>query len=132
MQPNEITLAVDELNNATTVDHVYTRFEEHLNRSVYIGEDHSLDSRDTLNLYRTLPKPSGNFKGVGKSAIKTSKDTVVAAVDATSLVSPIIFETTCSIPVGATLAEVLVERQKHVAALDRDDIMVGLNSQLMI
>lgn len=132
MQPNVITLAVDELNNGTTVDHILTRYEEFQNRAVYIGADHALNARNTVTLYRTPPKPSGNFLGVGKSAIKLSQDITVLGADGSSVVAPIIFEVSCSLPVGALNASTLLQRQKVVALVDRDDIMVALNSLLMI
>lgn len=132
MQPNTITLAVDVLNNGTSEDKVYTRFEEYLNRSVYIGTNHVLHAKDTVTLYRTPQKPSGNFLGVGKTAFKFSRDITVLGADGSSVVAPIIFEVSCSIPVGATAADILVERQKVIALCDRDDIMVSFNNLLMI
>lgn len=133
MQPNAITLAVDELNNASLVNYVFTRFEEYQNRAVYIGEDHTIAQKDSLSMYRTFPKTSGNFKGVGKTSVKFSKDITVLGVDGVSnLTSPIIVEVSFSIPVGATAAQCLIARQRALALLDRDDIMVPLNEQLMI
>ena len=132
MQNNTITLAVDVLNNATTVDKVFTRFEEYQNRAVYISDEHSIAERDTLALYRTLPKPSGNFRGVGKSTVKFSKDLSVLGVDGTSQVAPLIIEVSFSIPVGATVATMLEMRQRAVALLDDDSVMVNLNHLLMI
>jgi hypothetical protein len=133
MQANSITLAVDELNNASTTDHVYGRFDEYQNRSVYNHANHSLDSRDTLTMYRTFPKVSGNFKGMAKSAVKFSQDLSVDGVDGVaSLVSPIIVEVSFSIPVGATAAEQLIARQRAIALLDDDTVMVALNNQLVI
>lgn len=134
MQPNTITLAVDEENDGVgLVNHVYTRFDEYQNRSVYISADHSLDAKDTLGLYRTLPKQNGNFRGVAKTAMKFSKDVSVTGVDGVaSILAPIIFEISASIPVGATDADVLIARQRAIALLDRDDVMVPLNSQQMI
>lgn len=134
MQPNEITLAVDEDNSGSgTTNHVYTRFEEYLNRAVYISGSHALSARDTLSLYRTLPKPSGNFKGVAKCALKFSQDILVDGVDGVSqLTSPIIVEVSMSVPVGATAAQCLIARQRAVTLLDNDTIMVALMEQQMI
>lgn len=133
MQDNSLTLAVDELNNASTTDHVYSRFEEYQNRSVYIHSGHSLDARDTLSLYRTFPKAAGNFKGMAKSAIKFSKDQEVTGVDGVStLVSPLIVEVSFSIPVGSTSAQILIARQRAIALLDNDTFMDKLNEQLMV
>lgn len=133
MQPNVITLAVDEENNGSTVNHTFSRFEEHLNRASYIGSDHVIGAPDTLTLYRTFPKPSGNFKGVAKTSFKFSKSIQVTGVDGISqLSSPIIVETSFSIPVGATAATVKIARQRALALLDRDDLLVPLNEQLMV
>jgi hypothetical protein len=134
MQPNTISLDVDTLNDtAAVVTEVYTRFEEYLNRSKYIGENHSLASRDELTLYRTFPKQAGNFKGVGKSAVKFAVDITVPGVDAsTTLTSPIIMEISFSVPVGALPADVLLARQRGLALLDLDSVMAPLNDGLMV
>lgn len=132
MQPDTITLAIDELNNATLVNKVFTRFDEYQNRSVYNSADHTIVAKDTLSLYRTPPKTSGNFRGTAKTAVKFSKDLVVLGVDGSNLNAPIILEVSFSIPVGATTAQMLSLRQRVIALLDRDDIMVPLNHLQMI
>lgn len=134
MQPDVITLSVDEENDGVgPVNHAFTRFEEFQNRAVYIGPNHSLSSKNTLSLYRTFPKVSGNFRGVGKTATKFSEDIVVLGADGVSeLTAPIIIETSYSIPVGATAAQILKARQRSLALQDLDDVMDPLNSQLMV
>jgi hypothetical protein len=133
MQPNQLVLPVDPMNNGTVVPETYERFEEFQNRSVYIGETHVNEARDTVNLYRSFPTKSGNFKGVAKTTVKLSKDVVVAGVDSsTSLTAPAIIEINFSFPVGMTAAAVKVCRQRAVAALDSDEIMDPLNNQLMV
>lgn len=132
MQTNEITLAVDTANTGSTTDKVYTRFEENLNRSKYIAEGHTLASRDTLDLYRTAPKTSGNFRGVAKTSVKITTDITVSGVDGTDLVAPVIVECSFAVPVGTSPTITLEKRQQLVALLDRDDIMAGLNDLLMI
>jgi hypothetical protein len=133
MQPDQITLAVDELNNATTVDEVYDRFDEFQNRSVYITEHHLVGAHDTLTLYRTFPKANGNFKGTAKSAAKFSTEILVDGVDGLAqITAPVILEVSLSLPVGTTDAQAMIARQKAVALLDLDSIMVPLNSQLMV
>jgi hypothetical protein len=137
MQPNEITLTVDETNDGVTtadVDHVFRRLEEFQNRTTYIqSANHALDSRDMLNLYRTAPRPNGNFRGVSKSSLKFTKDIDVLGLDGVATIkAPIIVEVNFSIPIGATNAEVLLERQKVVACLDDDSIMGPLNTLLEI
>jgi hypothetical protein len=133
MQDNIITLAVDELNNDSTVDYDFTRYEEYQNRSVYIGEDHDLASRDTLSLYRTLPKVSGNYKGNAKSTLKFSKDYAVDGVDGVAtLTAPVIAEVSFSVPVGVNAADRMIIRQRIIAILDDDTFMESLMSQLMV
>jgi hypothetical protein len=133
MQDNVLTLAVDELNNASTVDHVYNRFEEYTNRSVYTEDGHQLTARDTLTLYRTFPKQNGNFKGTAKCSAKFSIDKSVLGVDGLAdLTSPIIGEVSFSVPVGVTVADQMIMRQCIIALLDDDAVMVALMNQLMV
>ena len=134
MQPNSITLSVDEQNDGVgPVNHVFTRFEEYQNRSVYIGDNHSMSAKDTVGLYRTFPKPSGNFKGVAKTSFKFSKDVTVLGVDGVSqLTAPIIVDVSFSIPVGATHEQILIARQRALSLLDLDTVMTPLNEQLMV
>lgn len=132
MQPNEITLSVDKLNNGTLTNVVYSRFEEYLNRSVYVGTNHSLDNRDTMSFYRTMPKVSGRFKGTAKSSIKFTRDITVVGTDGLDLVAPQIFEISLSNPIGATTAQTIELRQNGSALIDRDDIMTALQGLLMV
>lgn len=134
MQLDVITLSVDEQNDGVgPVDHVFSRFEEYQNRSVYIGANHTMSAKDTLSLYRTFPKSSGNFKGVAKTSFKFSKDLVVDGVDGVSqLTAPIIVDVSFSIPVGATSEQILIARQRALSLLDLDTIMTPLNEQLMV
>jgi hypothetical protein len=133
MQDNVITLAVDELNTGSTTNHVFDRFEEFSNRAVYIGENHALTAKDTLSLYRTFPKASGNFPGVAKSSFKFSKDYAITGVDGVaSLTSPVIVEVSFSVPVGVAEADQLIMRQRAIALLDDDTIMGALMNQLMV
>lgn len=134
MQPNVITLSVDEANDGVDpVNHVFTRFEEYLNRAVYIGASHTMATKDTLSLYRTFPKPSGNFKGVSKSSFKFSQDISVTGADGVSQISaPIIVDVSFSIPVGATASQVMIARQRALALLDLDAVVAPLNETLMV
>jgi hypothetical protein len=133
MLDNVLTLAVDELNTDSTTDHVFNRFEEYQNRSVYTGANHQLTARDTLTFYRTFPKASGNFKGTAKMSFKFSTDKLVDGVDGVaSLTSPIITEVSFSVPVGVSVADQMIARQRPIALLDNDTVMVLLMNQLMI
>lgn len=132
MQSNEIILSIDLLNSGVTTNSTFSRFEEYLNRSVYIGANHALDSRDTLTLYRTPPKPNGNFKGVAKVAAKFTEDFSVNAADGTTMIVPALIQVSCSIPVGLTPAQTLALRQKLLALIDKDTVMAPLFDIQMI
>lgn len=133
MQPDSITLPVDTLNNGTTQNETYTRFEEFQNRATYIGSSHSPDHRDTLSLYRSFPTKTGNFKGVSKTSVKFSKDYTIVGVDSsTTLTAPIIIEISVAAPVGITTDALKTARQRAIALLDLDSVMEPLNSQLMV
>jgi hypothetical protein len=133
MQSDEITLQVDELNNDTDVPAVFTRAQEFANRSVYTGVSHDLILQDKFTMYRTYQKISGNFKGTAKSAVKFSQDFVVTGVDGlASLTSPMIIELSFSVPVGISVADQLIGRQRAIAILDDDTVMVPLMNQLLV
>lgn len=133
MLPDSIVLPVDEENNATIVNETLSRFEENLNRTVYVTESHSVANPDTLTFYRTQPKQNGNFRGVAKTSFKFSRLAVVPGVDgSTSISAPIIIEVSTSIPVGVDAADQLLARQRAIALLDLDTVMDPLMLQLMI
>jgi len=134
MLDDTITLSVDEENDGVgPVNHVYTRYEEYIGRSVYISANHSLTARDMLNFYRTFPKAAGNFKGVAKSALKITRDYGVPAVDGVSTItSPIIVDLGFSIPVGCVAANRMLVRQILLSALDNDTLMEKLTGQLIV
>lgn len=133
MQPNQLTLAVDVENTGTTVNEIYTRYEEYQNRSTYIGASHVPDKRDLVGIYRTFPTKTGNFKGTAKSSVKFTKDVTVPGADSsTSLTSPIIIDVAFSVPVGALAADLKHLRQRVLAILDDDAFMDSLNVQLMV
>lgn len=133
MLDNAITIAVDEGNTGVTADQTFSRYEEYLNRSVYVAGDHSLVSPHTLSFYRTQPKANGSFRGMAKSAFKFSESISVAGVDSSiTLEAPLIAEMSFSIPVGATAAQVVEMRQRIVALLDGDILMNKLNLQLEV
>lgn len=134
MQADEITLAVDEENDGVgLVNHVFTRFDSPVNRGIYIGPNHTMLKRNTMGLYRSFPRVSGNFRGVAKTAIKFTEDIEVAGVDAsTTLTAPMIAELSFSFPVGTTAAQTLAFRQKMLAVVDLDSVMAPLNDQQMV
>ena len=134
MQPNQISLSVDTLNDGAAIEtQNYDRFEEFLNRSKYVGENHTLAMRDELTLYRTFPKQAGNLRGVQKSAVKFTFDVLVPGVDGTTmLVQPLIIEVSAAIPVGVTDVITRLCRQRAVSLLDLDSVMDPLNNKLMV
>lgn len=132
-QPTTIALSVDTENTGVISTLTYSHFESIANRSIYNSEHHDLIMRDTLGLYRTFPKPTETFRGVGRSAIKFTSDITVAGRDGTSnIVSPLIMEISFSVPVGATEAQIVEIRQRAIALLDSDAIMNPLNLNLMV
>lgn len=119
MLDNTITIPVDTLNNGTTTNRAYSRYQEFLDRSVYTGPNHTLTTRDTLGFYRTPVKSNGANNGVAKSAAKLTQDiTVPGKVATTDVVLPMIGNFDFSIPVGATTAQTLEFRQRMIAVLD--------------
>lgn len=133
MQPDQLVLPVDALNNGTPVNETFTRYQAHENRVTYIGDGHFPDARNTLALYRSFPTKSGNFKGTSKTSVKFTLDQEVAGVDAsTTLTSPLILEVSFSVPVGVATADLVKARQRVMALLDNDTVMNALNAQLMI
>jgi len=133
MQDNTVTLAVDMANTGTTTDETYRRFDEQNNRTTYVGPAHSLVLRDQMTLYRTLPKANGNFKGMAKSAIKFTQDISIPGVDAeTTITVPHIVEVSFSLPVGTSAEVAMIGRQKLIALLDDDTVMVKLEEGLEI
>lgn len=136
MQPNNFTLSVDEDNDGGTtaaVDQIYSRYDEYQNRSVYIGENHSLSLRNTIGLYRTPPKRNGNFLGMAKSAFKITQDYSVVGADAvSSVVSPGLVDVGFSFPVGLTPAQTKALRMRAAAMLLDDNLMEPLTDQLMV
>ena len=120
MQPNTITLGVDVANDETVVDYDFTDFDRFSSRSIYNGENHDMSARDFMTLYRTEPKQNGNFKGVGKTSVKFTRDIVVLGVDGLAqLTSPMIVEISFSLPVGTTSAQATEMRQRVIALLDQ-------------
>lgn len=131
MLDNSLTLSVDVAHDSNLVDITYTRFDELLNRSVYNSENHNDLKRDTLGFYRTLPKKSGNSRGVKKSAFKLTQDQDVPGVDATTtLVAPAIFDVSSSLPVGTSPAVVMEMRQRLVALINSDVFIKRLMEDL--
>lgn len=135
MLANTISIDVNHDNdNGTTpaITEVFDRYEEYLNRSVYVHSAHTLGAKDILSFYRTQPKPAGTFKGMAKTAVKFTKDLTVADSAGGTITAPAIVQVSFSIPVGATDEEKLLLRQRVVALLCEDAIMTELQNKLMV
>lgn len=133
MQPDQLNLSVDPANDSNPVVEVYDRYEELTNRTTYVGAAHLPDKRDTVALYRSQPTKTGNFKGVGKTAVKLTNDVEVSGVDSsTTLTAPIILELSASVPVGTTEAELIHALQRMVALLDDNSFCTKLMLQMRI
>lgn len=132
MQADTIILAVDELNNGTTVNQIYTRTDYSGNRSYYIGAAHDALHRDEMTLFRSAAKPTGNFRGVEKTSVKFTWDQQVPGADGVAtLTSPGICDCGFSLPIGMSDGAKLELRQRVMAALDHA-FMVSFQKQLVI
>lgn len=130
-QPQVITLSVDATDTDTFANEDYGQFTQYENRTIYVGANHSAESKDEMVLYRTLPKPAGNFKGTAKSAVKITRTTSATGVDGLAALSPTaIVESSFSFPVGMPSAERVAMLQAMGAALlDRTFIDTLTNKQ---
>jgi len=134
MQGNTITLAVDKLNDANLVDEVYTDHRSSTpNRSDYIRTGHTPMMRKLMQLYRSVAKRSGAFRGVNRSTVKFTEDIEVPNADGDgTVVQPHIIEILEHAPVGTTPAQTLEMRQRAIAFLDNDAIAAPLHDLLEI
>lgn len=135
MLSNTIEIPVNHDNDdgtTPTVDHQYDRWEETLNRSTYVHTNHTLGAKDQLSFYRTLPKQSGTFRGMAKTAFKFSRDVTVEDSAGGTIIVPQIVHVTFSNPVGVSAADKLLARQRVAALLGLDAIMDPLQNQLMV
>lgn len=127
-QPAVITLSVDAdgAGAGAAADENFSNFDRFSNRSVYHAPGHSTVLRDTLTLYRTLPKPTSIFYGVQKSAAKFSLDVEVDTPSGVTTRSPIIYELSASIPVGASATDILHVEERVKALIYNRDLMIRL------
>lgn len=131
LDPN-FTLAVDELNNGTTVEEDFEHFETVSNRSIYTSEHHTAAFPNRLNFYRSMAKPAGNFPGTNKTSAKFSRDYVITGNDGLAQIkAPLIAEVSFSIPNGIGLADIVLAQQRLLALLDHP-LMVKLCEKLHI
>lgn len=116
MLENTLTLSLP--NGGTPVNMTITRIDVFQNRSVYHEPTHSTTVRRTVGFYRTLPKRSGDFLGVSKSAAKTTMDLSVLDAKGATITAPAIGEISFSVPIGATEAAI-------DSLLDRLDALIS-------
>lgn len=122
MQPNTITLHVDPANNSTIVDELFKRHEVQINRTTYVGPDHTVASNNMMQLYRTLPKRSGDYLGSAKVSSKFTQTKTVANAAGLDVPAQLIAEVSFSIPVGVVAADMKALRQRIIALLDDDTV----------
>lgn len=133
MLDNTITLGVDIANNAVVLNVDFRRYNEFADRSVYISGNHTVEMRDLLSFYRSQPKKSGNLKGVAKSGFKFTLDQEVPGVDATTtLTQPAIAEASFNFPVGVSVQTEILMRQRMIALLDNDILMLRVSRTLEV
>lgn len=110
MQPNTIAYSFDHDNDGGTtaaVDVTLTRHAEELNKSTYRTAAHTTEAADTLNIYRTAPKRTGEFLGTQKVSVKRTKTMTVDTASGLDSKAPMIAELAFSIPVGVSNADKL-------------------------
>lgn len=125
-----ITLSVDKANSGTVVNEVFT-YDTHINpnKSMYYGDLHSVDSKETLVFSRVQNKVNGNFKGVFRTSQKYTRDVEVLGVDGSTLKVPAITECSDSFPVGMSDALKKEIRQYMIALRDNDSVMDAVHVQ---
>lgn len=126
MQDVIITLPVDVGDTNVTTDEVFRRHEEHLHRSIYIAENHAMDMRKLLTLYRTPPKATTTYKGNMKTAYKFTEDVLILDPLGNTITGPMIGEVSFSIPVGTPAALRLAFTQRIGAMALHRPVIGGL------
>lgn len=135
-QPNEITIAYTIASDSKSEN--FQRFDPGSgNISTYVTSEHTTSLRDMLQWYRTASKPSGNFRGTKKVALKFTVDRSVTARDGSLIIAPEIWQLSGSIPEGVVWSEedyISSDIPLHrLATLAKNlDLMHPLVKQLMI
>lgn len=126
-----LTLSVDKANDNNAANEVFTRDGGAVapNKSLYYGDLHTVDAKETLTFARVPAKINGNFKGTQRSSQKYSRTFTVLGVDGNNI--DVIATTECidSFPVGMTSAQKTEMRQYMVALRDNDTIMDAVHDQ---
>jgi hypothetical protein len=126
-QAEQFTLNVNEDNDDGTtaeVEKIFHRKEVYNGRSLYTTDASSSLARETLGLYASPAKPSGNILGTNKASVKTTCDCSVPGADGVAVYTkPIILKLEASIPAGADTTLVKAELMKLAAVMQDDSIM---------
>jgi len=126
-----LTLSVDKANDSNAVNEVFTRDGGAVapNKSLYYGDLHTVDAKETLAFARVPAKVNGNFKGTNRSSQKYSRTFTVLAVDGSNM--DVIATTECidSFPAGMTSAQKKEMRQYMISVRDNDTIMTAVHDQ---
>lgn len=122
-----ITLSVDSANDGNAANQVFSLIQPSEGKSFWTLDGAPREDREEMTLYSTPAKRSGNFQGVYRSGIKFHKGIEVEGVDATTLVNTgIISNLSVSVPVGATLADVVEVQQRLLAFIDSNTFVQAL------
>ena len=98
----------------------YDRWDDQTpNKSIYISDLHELNARDMLTFNRTFAKPSGNFLGMNKAALKFTRDITVLGKDGENIVVPSTFQLALSLPYGAGEDEIFFFTSRSTAILTK-------------
>lgn len=90
----------------------------------YLGANHSFSVKDYVDAYRTAPKPTATFAGVGKAEVKLTR----TVTDGTDPVGTGIAGFYTSFPVGGATAELqafLDDLAAWLATTSADDLLIN-------
>lgn len=126
-----LTLSVDKANDTNPVNESFTRDGGSVapNKSLYYGDLHTVDAKETLTFTRVPSKINGNFKGTQRSSQKYARAVSVLGVDGSTIQAIATTECVDSFPVGMSSALKKEMRQYMVALRDNDTIMDKIHDQ---
>jgi len=74
------------------------------NSAPYLGPAHTFTTLDKFDLYRTMPKATKEFSGIGRSRVKLSRTLTLTGALTTS--GPLTIDISMNVPVGAASSDV--------------------------
>jgi hypothetical protein len=74
------------------------------NSAPYLGPGNTFTTTDKLDLYRTMPKATKEFSGIGRSRVKLSR--TLTLTDALTPRGPLTIDINMNVPVGASSSDV--------------------------